>query len=92
MIVGLSTIVGVSFWPQQVGVIIKNFSGGSLEIGGTYVLSAGATAAFTWGNGYIFGAGEALSLNHTGMMYLAATGATVTAMVVRGRTSGSLDR
>lgn len=82
--VGLSSIIGVTVWPGQVSVSLKYFTGGTLEVGGTYAVTAGATVAFTWGKGYVMDTAESLSSNMSGIFYLAATGATVTAMLIRG--------
>jgi len=79
--IGLSTITGVTVLPGQIGVVIKNFTGGSLEIGGT---------GLTWGEGYLMGAGEAVSIDSAGTFFLAATGATVTAMVLKGLSAGQI--
>jgi hypothetical protein len=77
--VGLSTIFGVTVAPGQVGAIYKYFSGGTLEIGG---------ATLTWGNGYVFAVGEAISMDSAGTFYFASTGSTSTLMVLRGRSAG----
>lgn len=85
IVVGLSSIVGVSIIAYQSSVMLKILSGGgSLEIGGTYSLSAGSSAAFTWGNGYLLGTSEIAEWNSTGMFFLAATGATITVALMRG--------
>ena len=89
MVIGLSTIVGVTAIPFQSSVILKILSGNSLEIGGTFCRSNGATAAFTWTKGYLLGTSEVLSFNCTGTFYLAATGATVTVHMLRGLGQGS---
>ena len=73
--VGLSTIVGVTVTANQNAMIFKRFSGGTLEVGG---------ASLTWGQGYIVGTNEIINVNSTGTFYLAATGATVTVMFLRG--------
>ena len=85
IVVGLSSIVGVTVIPFQTKINIKIVSGNSLEVGGSYSLLTGASTAFTWGSGYLLGATEILSFNSTGNFYLAATGATVTAHILRGR-------
>lgn len=79
VVVDLSQIVGVTISAYQNASIIKYYSGGSLEIGG---------ASLTWGQGYLFSGGEALSIQSSGTYYLVATGATVIAMVLKGKTSG----
>lgn len=77
--IGLSQIVGVTVAPGQNASIVKYYSGGSLEIGG---------ASLTWGAGYLFNANEVISIQSSGTYYLAATGATVIAMIFKGKTSG----
>lgn len=83
--VGLSSIFGVTAIPFQSATVIKILSGNTLEIGGSYSMLNGASTAFTWGSGYVMGASEVLAFNATGNFYLAATGATVTALVLRMR-------
>ena len=85
LVIGLSQIFGVTIGAGQVSVSLKWFSGGTLEIGGTYVLSStGVTTAFTWGTGYVLDTTESLSSNMSGNFYLAASGSTVVAMLLRG--------
>lgn len=79
VIVGLSTITGVTLAAGQSAVQLKILSGSSLEIGG---------ASLTWGAGYLLGVNEVISLDMNGTFYLAATGATVVACVLKGRTQG----
>lgn len=83
--VGLSQLYGVTVLPSQSVITIKIAAGGSLEIfGGTFATLNGASVAFGWGKGYLMGATEVFSFNATGNFYLAATGATVTASLIRG--------
>lgn len=89
MTLGLSTIVGITALPFQSAVQLKYLSGGSLEIGGTYSLSAGASTAFTWGKGYLMGTSEVYSANSIGAIYMAATGATTIVHVIRALGPGS---
>lgn len=77
--VGLSQIIGVTVAAGQNAAIVKYFSGGSLEIGGS---------TLTWGQGYLLDTKEIVSIQSTGTFYLAATGSTVTCMVLKGKTSG----
>lgn len=77
--IGLSQIRGITIVPGQNACVVKYFSGGSLEIGGP---------SLTWGSGYMFSASEAISMQSSGTYYLAATGATVIAMIFKGKTSG----
>lgn len=69
---------------------VKYGTGGSLEIqkapqGTTYI---GASLAPLIGTGYLMGTAEALSLGGPARYYLMATGATVTAFVLRGLSDG----
>ena len=77
--IGLSTIVGITVLPGQNAVIVKYFSGGSLEIGGS---------SLTWGAGYLLDTKEVVNVQSSGTFYLAATGSTVTCMLLKGRSSG----
>ena len=77
--IGLSSIIGVTVVAGQAAAILKYFSGGSLEIGGL---------SLTWGQGYIMDTKEVVSFQTSGTFFLAATGATVTCMMFRGKTSG----
>lgn len=78
--VGMSSILGISTIAGMLATVIKYGSGGSLEIGGTDL---------TWGNGYLYTVGEALTFDSAGTIYLAATGATVTAYVIKGKSAGT---
>lgn len=76
--VGLSAIIGITLVPGQQVAVLKYFSGGSLEIGGS---------ALTWGAGYLMGTSEVLNMKSQGTFYLAATGATAVAMLLRGKST-----
>lgn len=78
--VGTSQILGITVIPGLNAILIKYHSGGSLEILGT--------TTQTWGDGYLFSVGEAVAANFAGNFYLAATGATVVAYLLRGRSPG----
>lgn len=80
--IGLSSIVGISVIPGVVSVLVQYGTGGSLEIGG---------ATLTWGQGFLFKVDQGISLDNAGTFYLAATGATVTAYTLRGRSAGIPD-
>jgi hypothetical protein len=56
-------------------VIIKYFSGGSLEFGGV---------SFASGSGYLMAPNEVLQFDNRGTFYLTATGSTVTIMLIAG--------
>lgn len=76
--VGLSQVLGITITGGVNSSIIKHFAGGTLEIGGS---------TLTWGQGYPFSVGEAISFNRSCTVYLAATGATVTVAVLDGKSS-----
>lgn len=77
--VGMSALTGITSIPGMLATLIKYGSGGSLEIGGSDL---------TRGNAYLFTVGEALTLDSSGQIYLLATGATVTAYILRGKSAG----
>lgn len=77
--VGLSSIIQINATAGQNCLIIKGITFTTLEIGG---------ATLTWGIGYPFAAGEALSFNSDGTVYLAATGSTAQVAVFIGRSEG----
>ena len=77
--VGLSSIIQITGKPGQNCVIVKGISFTTLEIGG---------ATLSWGIGYPFAAGEALSFNGMGSFYLAATGSTAVVALFIGRSTG----
>lgn len=79
--VGLSSVIGVTIVPGQIATVVKYFTGGTLE------LVNGLTPS-PWGMGYVFGSTEALAIDQSTTAYFAATGATVTVMMVRGRSAG----
>jgi len=81
--VGLSSIIGVTVIAGQNAALLKKYSGGSLEI----VSPLGDTRI--WGAGYLIGNSEVVSVSSAGTFYLAATGSTVVAMILRGKTSGT---
>lgn len=84
--VGVSQVVGVTLVAGQISIILKYFSGGSLEVidplaqGGQTVLG---------GSGYMLATSEALNSSMIGTFYLTATGSTATAMLLRGKTIGT---
>lgn len=77
--VGLSSIIEIAATAGQNCVCIKGITISSLEIGG-FTLS--------WGIGYPLSGGEALNFNGMGSFYLAASGATATVAIFRGRSTG----
>ncbi len=89
--VGLSAIIAVRPTAHEFGVGIKIASGGgTLEIAprpiGYSLSGAGCTG---WGAGYSIGASESISVQGPVTFYLQATGATMTAAVIIGRTAGT---
>lgn len=92
--VGLSAIVAVRPTAYAYG---RNFkihpnsgASGILEIvsspEGASLSGAGATG---WGGGYPLGGGEAVTLDGPATFYLAATGQTMIAAVILGKTAGA---
>ena len=77
--IGLSAIVGITAVPGQNFVAFYKFAGGSCEI---------VSPTLIWGQGYMMGEGERSTFNGSGTFYIAATGATVTLCVFRGRSQG----
>lgn len=77
--VGLSSIIQIDPSPGQNSIVIKGVTFSSLEIGG---------ATLSWGIGYPFSIGEALSFNGMGAFYLAASGQTALVAIFRGRSTG----
>ena len=83
--VGTSSILGLTAMPGQVGLIIRMFANtATLQVGG---------ASLTWGlGGILSGNTTAFQLvKATGTVYFAATGATVTIGILRGRSAGNGD-
>lgn len=72
--------------PGQNSWIVKNFSGGTLQlIGATLGMTLTAAQLNTAnGTGYVFGSSEVLAIAGPAAFYLAATGATCTAHITRG--------
>jgi len=75
----------------QISVSIKNFGGGSMEImkapaGAT--LSNGTADGLSLSAGYLMEAGEVVNVDGAPKFYLAATGATATAYLLIGLSSG----
>lgn len=77
--------------PYENRSILKYFSGGSLEIyGATYGATATAAQLVVMGTsgGYLLGTTESMSIAGPARYYLMATGATCTAMLLKGFTAG----
>lgn len=89
--VGLSAIIAVRPTAYEYGVGIKISSGGgTLEIAPTPIgYSLSGTGCTGWGAGYSIGGAEAVSIQGPATFYLQATGATMIAAVLIGRTAGA---
>lgn len=87
--VGLSAIVAVRPTAYSFGINFKIASGGgSLEVvsPGMTLSGAGVTG---WGGGYLVGDQESVQIDGPCTFYLAATGATMVACMMLGRTAGA---
>ena len=77
--------------PLQGALLLKYFSGGTLEVHGTNRTNGstmpGASLAPLIGTGYILGTSEVLSLAGPTRIYLMATGATAVACLIKGLTA-----
>lgn len=75
----------------QNSVLLKYFSGGTLEILGvsTGVTLTAVQLAAANQSGYLMGTSEILALDGPVRCYLSSTGATTTVMVIRGKTAGT---
>lgn len=89
LVIGLSAILQFSNTQQFVGaMILKKLSGGSLELVSAPPALTGSSAV-VWGTGYMVEPTEAVSIAGPASFYLAATGATVTAGLIFGKTNGA---
>ncbi len=79
--VGLSSIIGITALAGQQALSLEYFDGGTLLI-----VNPGASMG--WANGFIVPDSAILSFDAAGTIWLAATGATVTVNVLRGRSQG----
>ncbi len=86
---GATLAVFVENSPNQGALLLKYFSGGTLEIHGTGNGSTmpGASLAPLIGTGYILGTSEVVALNGPTRFYLMATGSTAVACLMKGLTS-----
>lgn len=78
---GISNALAVGFSGANVqvaNIIVKYGSGGSLEMFGSSPVVLGA--------GYLFSTTESLTLGGPASFWLAATGSTVTAFIIQGKT------
>ena len=77
----------------QISWVVKYLSGGTLEILGATLPTAGSTLSAgdlstLSGTGYLMGTSEALSIDGPARFYLSSTSATTVITVLRGKTSG----
>jgi hypothetical protein len=79
--VGLSSVIGITCLPGQNALTLEYLSGGTLEI-------VNPPANINWGQGFIVPNTAILSFDLSGILWLASSGATSTAMIVRGRGQG----
>lgn len=88
--VGLSQIIRVTPTAYQYAEGLKIFAGGgTLEIVPPALSGTSTAAASGWGTGYPIGANEIVNFSGPAVIYLAATGATMTAAMYIGRTAGA---
>lgn len=78
--IGLSAIVEIPVQAFQNATVFKFISGSTLLIGG---------ATLTWGVGYPMGIGETVSVDLSGSIFFAASGATATIGILRCRSAGA---
>lgn len=90
LVVGLSTILRVTAQPYEITGYLKILSGGgTLEIIQAAFSGTSTQASVGWGAGYPLGASEVFPFYGPSTFYLAATGATMTAVLALGYTSGA---
>lgn len=88
--VGLSQIIRITPSDYQYAQSLKILSGGgTLELVPPALSGTSTAAASGWGTGYPIGASEVFNFGGPAVFYLAATGATMVAVMVIGRTSGA---
>lgn len=91
--VGLGATLAVLYdqTATQNSILLKYFSGGTLEIIGVSfgVTLTAAQMATASGTGYVVGTTEILSIDGPARFYLMSTGATTVVMSIRGKTPGS---
>lgn len=87
--VGLSGLIKVNPTAYNFAGNLKILSGGgTLEIVPVPVALTGASAT-GWGMGYPIGSSEAISISGPAVFYLAATGGTMIATMLIGKSSGA---
>lgn len=92
---GATNAVFIGNVVRQTSTLVKYFTGGTLEMHSANPLTgstlSGPSLAPLIGTGYIFGTAEALTFDGPTRFYLMATGATATAMLIRGITTPGYD-
>lgn len=85
--VGSTVATLVSPEPGQLNIVLKYFSGGTLEIIGCSlgVTLTAAQLASANQTGYLMGTSEILTIDGPARFYLSSTAATTIVMVLRGR-------
>lgn len=89
--VGLSQVLRISPSAYQYAETIKIIAGGgtlevvAIQFSGTSTL---VSSSLAWGTGYPLGSNEVFNVGGAATFYLAATGATMTAAMILGYTSG----
>jgi len=89
LVIGTSAILHFANAQQFVGSgVLKRMSGGSLEIVSAPPALTGSSAV-VWGTGYLLEPTESVAIGGPASFYLAATGATVIAGYIFGKTNGA---
>lgn len=78
---GTSTILGITAIAGQNSVLLRQISGGTLEIGG---------ASLFYGQGYLLDSSKEYSWPSIGTFYLCSSGATSIVSVLHGRSSAPI--
>lgn len=88
--VGLSQVIRVVAGAFQYSTALKiGAGGGTLEIVPPQLSGSSTAAGNAWGKGYGIGANEIINWDGSAAIYLAATGATMTAWLMNGYTYGA---
>lgn len=89
VLVGLSAIIKLNVSAYQYAMNFKiQAGGGTLEVVNPPAALTGSSA-IGWGKGYPVGANEIISVSSPAVVYLAATGATMTVAAMLGYTTGA---
>lgn len=90
IIVGLSQVIKVIPTAYQYFDTMKiGVGGGTLEIVPIQLSGSSTAAGNAWGKGYAIGSSEIIMIGGPAPVYLAATGATITAFLTIGYTNGA---